>query len=112
MKIRQVVERASGPDCGKIGRVETEEIHARLAAEGYIGAHVKLGEAREPRERRQPTSANTAHVKGRNADPALTIKGVESKLFRDERVHHRGGNGPMRDQQLVPDLLHHPPPAT
>src|ERR1700722_10959 len=103
-----MIENASGPDGGEARRVEAEEINSGLSGVGHIGAYVQLGKAREARDWGQPAGSNSAHAKRNDSDPAFAVEGVESQLFGNQRPYCCDRNGPMGEQQVVPDLLHDP----
>src|SRR5437762_4229296 len=108
MEIRQVIKRASPPHREVAGNIQAEKINSRLVSVRHVSSQVKFGETREPWHRRQPASPDTAHPERNDADPALSVEDVQNQLRRDKRSQLCEGNRPMREQKIVPGLLHDP----
>src|SRR5438270_8407926 len=108
MEIRQVIEGASSPDRKVAGDIQAEKINSSLASVAHIGPHVKFGEVRETWHSRQPATADSAHPERNDTDPALSVKGVEPQALRNQWTESCEGNRPMREQKIVPGLLHNP----
>jgi len=70
MKIGQAEKSARAPHGGKVGRVQAEEIDTGFAAVSNVGPHVQFRKMREARQRRKAASANSAHAKRNDSDPA------------------------------------------
>lgn len=103
-----MVENSPGPDCGKIRRVEGEEVDSRLAAVGHLGTHVQLGKARKSGQRWDVTRAYAALPERYHANPALIVEAVNRELGRNERPKNRGSQRPVGKPEIVPDLNHDP----
>src|SRR5208282_4146701 len=84
------------------------EVDTWFAIAGHVGSHIQFWKAREPGQRRKPASANSAHVKRHDPDPAPAIESVERHLWRHQRTHQAGWHRPVGEEEIVPDLLHHP----
>jgi hypothetical protein len=103
-----MIKSAGRPDCGAIRRVEAKEIDAGLVFVSDVGPDIEFREARQSWEWRNTASADSAHPEGYDADPALPIESVESKLCRNEGADFLARNWPMSKQQIVPGLFHDP----
>lgn len=101
-------ERTGGPYRRQVGRIQTEEINPRLAAVNQVGAHVQFRKARDSGQRRQSATANPAHMKGYDSNPALAVENIKREFRGDERPYHGGGKRPVSKEQIVPGLLHDP----
>lgn len=101
-------ERASGPDGGAAGGIETEEIDTGLALVCDVGADVEFGEGGYAGDWRKVMGANAAHAEGHDSEPALAFEGVERKSARHVRAYLLGWNGPVGEEEFVPGLLHDP----
>jgi hypothetical protein len=66
------------------------------------------GKPREAGNRGQPARPHSAHPKGHNAHPALAIERLQSKLWRNQGPQRFECDRPMRKQQVMPHLRHHP----
>jgi hypothetical protein len=53
---------------------------------------------------------NIGHGKRCNADPTLSLKGIEGKQRRNQGTHHIEGKRPVSEEEAMPDLGHHPGP--
>ncbi len=108
VEVRQVVE-APGQSHGHgVRRVEAEEEDARFAVRDDVRADVQLGKRREPRQRRRESRPDAGHAKRDDAEPGLSLERVQRQVGRDERAQAAGVDRPMREQQVVPRLGHHP----
>jgi len=84
VEIGEMVESAGRPHCGKVRRIEAEEVDSRLVPITDISAHVQFRKTRETWNRRDATGANAAHPEGDDAHPALSIEAVQTKLLGNE----------------------------
>lgn len=108
MEVREVISLARHPGCGSAAGVEAEKIDTGLSAVCHIGADVEFRERGEAGQLREPAGTNAAHVEGRDCDPALLVEGMEFECGWDERAHDLRIDGPVREEKIVPGLLHDP----
>src|SRR3989442_3727761 len=111
MKVGQMIERARGPNRGKIGGIQAEEEYARLPIVGYVRSDIEFRKARQSGQRRHGASANSTHVEGNDSDPTSAIERVEHELCWDNWPQGSRRQRPVGKEQIVPDLLHHPAPS-
>src|SRR5947209_2424299 len=88
--------------------VETEEPDAGLALDRHVRADVQLPEARDTRQRKQPTRAETRDDERRHSDPGAPAVLVERELAGNVRAQRVGVDAPVGEEQIVPGLAHHP----
>ena len=106
--VRQVEQRARGPDRDRIPGIEAEEVHAGTAVHPHIRPDVELGKRRDPWQRRDSTRRDIRHMERHDAEPRLRVVEVELKTGRDERAECRHVERPVREEQVVPGLRHDP----
>src|SRR5207245_10267457 len=51
---------------------------------------------------------NMTHVKRRNTDPAAARESIEGQVARNKPPQGASLNGPVREEQIMPRLRHHP----
>src|SRR5438552_15152096 len=51
---------------------------------------------------------NMTHVKRRNTDPAAALESIEGQVARNKPPQGASLNGPVREEQIMPRLRHHP----
>jgi hypothetical protein len=94
-----------------IARIQAEEPHARLSFKSDIGADIELGESREPGKRRRAAQPNPSHAKWNNRKPSLSLERVDLQALGYVGSELRGFDWPVRKEQVVPALPHHPRPG-
>src|SRR5579859_6434703 len=108
IEIGQMKEFARCPYGGKVGGIETEEVNARLASAGHVGANVEFGEPGKAGQRGNHAGTNSAHPEGNDADPALALESIERQPGRYQGAEPLRRKRPVREQKIVPGLLHNP----
>jgi hypothetical protein len=112
MEIWQVIKRPRSRDRKVAGDIQAKKINSRLTSVGHVGPHVQFGETRETWHSRQPASPDTAHPERNDTDPALCVECIQHQAFRNQWTEFCKGNRPMREQKIVPGLLHDPGATT
>ena len=110
-KIRQMKERSRAPHRNRIRRIQTKKPHARLSIPHHISPHIQFRKPRKPRNRRDPSHPHTRHAKWRHAQPRLPVKCIYLQPPRNHRTQCLHRHRPVREQQMVPLLLHDPQTA-
>jgi len=91
-----------------VTRVQAEKPHARFSAVRYISTDIQFGKCREPWHRRRPAQPYTGHAKWNYGEPGKPFEGIDLQLRRKKRAQYCGGDRPMRKEQVMPALRHHP----
>jgi hypothetical protein len=73
-----------------------------------VGAQVELGKAVGARHPRQPAQLDLVHHKGHHPQPRRALEGVRHQPRRQQSFDRRRRHRPVREQQVVPPLAHHP----
>ncbi len=110
-KIRQVKPRPRDGDSQRVTRVQAEKPHARLSTASHIGSDVQFGKCGEPWHRRRRAQPHAGHAKRNYREPGAPFKGVDLQLGRKKRAQYCGVDRPVRKEQVVPALRHHPRPT-
>ena len=108
MEIRQLVDAACAFDGDPAARVEAEEPDARLVVGRDVRAHVELRECRDPRQRHRSAQAQAGDDERRDADPRAAVELLDLEALRHEAGDALGADAPVREEELVPGLAHHP----
>ncbi len=103
-----MIKRARSPHSGTTRCVEAEEVDARFAVIGDIGAHIQFRQRGKSGYRREISGANAAHAERNDTDPALGTEGIERKLRRNQRPDLIRRDRPVGEEQIMPGLLHDP----
>ena len=109
-EIGQPVQAPRRLDRDAAAGVQAEEPDAGLLAVGHVGAHVQLGERRQPRHGQRAAKADAAHPERRKAEPGVAVIGLDGQLRRHEPPKRRIRNAPVSEQQVMPRLPHQPAP--
>jgi len=107
-KIGQVKPCPRDGDGQRVPRVQTEKPHAGLSAARHICSDIQLRESREPRQRRCPAQTDASHAKWNDCQPGLPFKCVDLQLRRKKRTECGNVDRPVRKEQVMPALRHHP----
>ena len=107
-KIRQVKPRARNGNRQRVTRIETEKPHAGFSTARHVGANIQLRKSREPWQRRCSAQPYTGHAKWNYSEPCLPFKSVDLQLRGKKWAQERRINRPVREEQVVPALRHHP----
>lgn len=108
VKIRKMVCKARRPGRNSTARIQTEKIHSRLTAVIYISANVQLRECGKAWESGHEPGTYAAHAEGCDGNPAFSVESVEGEDGWNQRAHDIWIDGPMREEKIVPSLLHDP----
>ena len=107
-KIRQVKPRARNGDRQRVACVQTEKPHAGFSVARHIGANVQFRKSGEPWQHRRNAQAHAGHSKRNYREPGLPPKCVDLQSLGKKRAQGFRINRPVRKEQVVPHLRHHP----
>ena len=107
-EVRELVDAPRRLDGEVALGIEAEEPDPGLSAGRDVRTGVDLEKGRDQRQRRQPARSQPGDAKRRDADPCLVLEEIELEPLREVRPERVGGRPPVREQQLVPGLAHHP----
>ncbi len=93
-----------------IACVERVEVNAGAvgAALTHVGAQVELREGAGAGHRRQAVDADAVHAEGDYTEPAGAVEGVDDQVGGQGGLNGGDGHGPVREEKIVPALLHGP----
>src|SRR5437870_12183503 len=111
MEIRKLIETPRCPHCRTMCRVQAEEVDTRFIADSDIGANIQFRKSRKSGKRRQAVRMDVTHVKRRDAHPAAALESIEGQVARNKPPQGASINGPVREEQIMPCLRHHPRPG-
>src|SRR5579864_154094 len=98
MEIRQPVSGASTPYRPQTSCIQAEEINSRNILAADVGPDIQFRKTVQPRNRRQPARADSAHTKGRNCYISLAFKQIQLKLTRYQTPDLLRRKRPVRKQ--------------
>jgi len=107
VEVGKMIAGASAQHGGPAGGIQTEEKHSWLPLRSHVGSAVELGQSGHPRQDWHSPRADR-HIKRRDADPRVTIEGIELEAPGNQWPDRRCGNSPVREQEVSPDLRHDP----
>ena len=107
-KVRQVEERSGGTHCESAPGVEAEEVHARSIGDPHVRSDVELGKCRDQGQRWNASGTHVRHGEWNDPKPRVVFEEVQFECWRDNGAKHRSIDLPVREQQIVPGLCHHP----
>ena len=107
-EVRQVEPSACDGNGQGVAGVQAEEPNTRLPIADDVCAHVQFGECREPWHRGRPPQANIRHSKRDDGEPRPAVERINFQPFGNQRSQFCGIDRPMRKEEVVPTLGHHP----
>jgi hypothetical protein len=107
-KVRQVKPCPRHCHCDAIRRIQTEKPNSPLSSCLHVRSHVQFRKRRKPRHGRRPSQTHCGHAKRHNPNPRLPVERIQLQLARHQRTQRLHGNRPVREQQVLPVLRHHP----
>jgi hypothetical protein len=106
--VGQAQERARRGGGDAAAGIEAEETDAGLVLDAHVGADVQFGKLRHPRQRRHAAWGDVGHAERHDANPRFAVEFVEGECRGNLRAQQVGRYAPVRKQQVVPRLRHHP----
>ena len=108
--VGQAEEGAGEEHGGGVGGVEGEEVDSGDVGVGFadVGAEVELGKAVGSGNDGQAADLDAIHPEGDDADPGGAVVGVGGEAGREQAGDLRGGQRPVREEEIVPALGHGP----
>ncbi len=107
-EVRQVKPGTSDGNSERVACIQAKKPDTGLATESHISTNIQFGERREPRQCRCPAQPHPGHAKWNHRDPRLPFKGVDRQLWGNQWAQDCSINRPVREEQVVPALGHHP----
>jgi hypothetical protein len=107
-EIRQVKPPARNCHRNFVRCIQTEKPHAWFSIGYHVGSDVQFGKSGKPRNGWRPAQANSGHSKWHNSQPGLPFVGIDLQVRGDMSSQCRLFHAPVREEQIVPTLRHHP----
>src|ERR1035437_3542371 len=108
--IRQAIEGAPHSHGQQVVGLQREKTHARRSrlVVANVGAQAQLRKAARPRNRRHAPELDPVHPERHHPQPRGPLERVHLQALGHQRRNRRRRNWPVRKQQIVPALGHHP----